>query len=127
MERNANRSDAQTGRLPGKAEEGACPPVDLASVPAGIVKTRVDAGSHSLTIDYEPHLISDEKVRQVAVQLGSEVQRRFDKCLLHLGGRACEACALNLERKAQRIEGVRRARATFLGGVMTVTFDQAQL
>jgi Cd2+/Zn2+-exporting ATPase len=46
---------------------------------------------------------------------------------MRLGGRACEACALKLESKAQKIEGVRRARATFIGGVMSVTFDNAQL
>jgi copper chaperone CopZ len=46
---------------------------------------------------------------------------------MRLRGRACEACALNLERKAQNIPGVRRATATFVGGVMTVTFDNAVL
>ena len=46
---------------------------------------------------------------------------------MRLDGRACEACALKLESKAQKIEGVRRARATFIGGVMSVTFDNAQL
>src|SRR6516165_5814525 len=46
---------------------------------------------------------------------------------MRLNGRACEACALRLEKKAQKIEGVRRARATFIGGAMSVTFDQAQL
>ena len=81
------RSDAQAGRVAGQAEDGACtaPPVSPASVPAGIVRTQVDAGSHSLSLDYEPHLISDEGVRQVAARLGPEAQRRFDKCLLHLG------------------------------------------
>jgi Zn2+/Cd2+-exporting ATPase len=56
-----------------------------------------------------------------------EAQRRFDKCVMRLGGRACEACALKLERKAQKIQGVRRARATFIGGVMSATFDNARL
>ena len=71
--------------------------------------------------------ISDESVRQVAARLAPEVKRRFDKCVMRLGGRACEACALKLESKAQKTEGVRRARATFIGGVMSVTFDNAQL
>ena len=56
-----------------------------------------------------------------------EAQRRFEKCVMRLGGRACEACAQKLERKAEQIEGVRRARATFIGGVMAVTFDNAEL
>jgi hypothetical protein len=32
--------------------------------------------------------------------LAPEAQRRFEKCVMRLGGRACEACALKLERKA---------------------------
>ena len=42
-------------------------------------------------------------------------------------GRASGAAEQKLEKKAQKINGIRRARATFLGGVMTVTFDDARL
>ena len=105
-----------------------CPvPVDLVSIPPGIVRTKVETDGQSIAIDYDPRTISDESIRQVAARLMPEAQRRFDKCVMRLGGRACEACALKLERKAQRIQGVRRARATFIGGVMSVTFDNAQL
>jgi hypothetical protein len=96
-----------------RPEEKACSglPTDLHPVPAGIVGTRIDPANRCLMVDYEPDRISEGSVREVAAQLGSEAQRRFNKCLMHLGGRACEACALNLERKAQRIEGVRREEA----------------
>jgi Cd2+/Zn2+-exporting ATPase len=106
-----------------------CPvmPADLPSVPPGIVGTTIEKDGQSVTIDYDPRTISDESVGQLAARLAPEAQRRFDKCVMRLGGRACEACALKLERKAQRIEGVRRARATFIGGVMSVTFDNAEL
>jgi len=102
-------------------------PTDSASMPAGILQTSVEADGKSMTIDYDPGTLSDESVRQIAAKLAPEAQRRFDKCVMRLGGRACEACALKLERKAEQIEGVRRARATFVGGVMSVTFDNAQL
>jgi Cd2+/Zn2+-exporting ATPase len=39
------------------------------------------------------------------------------------GGRACESCALNLERQVSRMPGVRRATASFAGGVMAVHYD----
>lgn len=55
------------------------------------------------------------------------VRRHFEKCLLRLKGRASEACALHFERKARRIAGVRRVAANFVGGAMTVTFDNAVL
>jgi Cd2+/Zn2+-exporting ATPase len=109
-------------------EEKTCPvPVDPISIPPGIVKTAVGTDGQSIAIDYDPRAISDESIRQVAMRLIPEAQRRFDKCVMRLDGRACEACALKLERKAQAIQGVRRARATFIGGVMSVTFDNAQL
>ena len=97
------------------------------TIPAGIVGTAIDGDTQALTIDYDPRRISDESVRQVAIRLAPEAQRRFAKCVMRLGGRACEACALRLERKAERIAGVRRARATFVGGVMSVTFDDSIL
>jgi copper chaperone CopZ len=102
-------------------------PHHLLELPTGIVGTAIDADAHALTIDYDPRLISDDSVRQVAERLAPEAQRRFDKCVMRLGGRACEACALKLERKAENIKGVRRATATFIGGVMSVTFDNAIL
>ena len=96
-------------------------------MPPGILRTTIETDGKSMTIDYDPRALSDESVREVAARLAPEAQRRFDKCVMRLGGRACEACALKLERKAEQIEGVRRARATFIGGVMSVTFDNAQL
>jgi Cd2+/Zn2+-exporting ATPase len=121
-------SDTGAESLPGINDEKTCPvPVDLISAPPGIVNTTVETDGQSIAIDYDPRAISDESVREVAARLMPEAQRRFDKCVMRLGGRACEACALKLERKAQRIQGVRRARAIFLGGVMSVTFDNAQL
>ena len=102
-------------------------PHHLLEVPTGIVGTAIDADAHALTIDYDPRLISDDSVRQVAERLAPEAQRRFDKCIMRLGGRACEACALKLEGKAENIKGVRRATATFIGSVMSVTFDNALL
>ena len=110
-----------------RKQEEKCPVESVSSPEAGIVGTTVDADGRSVTIEYDPRLISDESVRQVAGRLAPEARRRFDQCVMRLNGRACEACALRLEKKAQKIEGVRRARATFIGGAMSVTFDQAQL
>jgi len=90
------------------------------------VRTVVDPEGHRLTIDYDPNVISPESVREVAGRLVSN-GAKLEKCLMRLHGRACEACALNFERKAEAIPGVRRATATFIGGVMTVSFDDTVL
>jgi Cd2+/Zn2+-exporting ATPase len=51
----------------------------------------------------------------------------FAKCSLRLSGRACESCAVRLEKKAEAVPGIRQASATFIGGVMNVSFDQRVL
>ena len=103
-------------------DENSEPPNQQATepcVPEGIVRTAVDREQHKVLIEYNPAVISDDRVREVA--------GRFDKCLMRLHGRACEACAMKFERKAEAIPGIRRATATFIGGVMSVTYDDALL
>ncbi|MBI1880597.1 MAG: cation-translocating P-type ATPase, partial [Chloroflexi bacterium] len=41
------------------------------------------------------------------------------------GGRSCESCALMLEQRLGQIEGVRRATASYKGGVLSVTYDHS--
>ena len=96
-------------------------------VPEGVLRASVDVEKHSLTLDYNPAIITDETIREVASRLVPEGEGRFEKCLLRLHGRACEACAIHFERKAEAIPGIRRATATFIGGVMTVTYNDALL
>jgi Cd2+/Zn2+-exporting ATPase len=107
--------------------ESLCLIEDPRRVAEGITGTALEKDGKALIIDYDPRVISEESVRQEAARFALEAQRRFDRCVLRLNGRACEACALKLEKKAQKIEGVRRARATFIGGVMSVTFDDEQI
>jgi len=72
-------------------------------------------------------VLSDEDARRVAAKLAPISHQHYCKAILRLDGRASGAAEQRLERKAQKIEGIRRARATFMGGVMTVTFDDAKL
>ncbi len=93
----------------------------------GVLRAGVDPVNHEVMIDFDPRVISDEGVRKVAEKLAPVGHQQYCKAILHLGGRASGAAEQKLERKAQKIPGIRRARATFLGGVMTVTFDDAAL
>ncbi|MEZ5327851.1 MAG: heavy metal translocating P-type ATPase [Verrucomicrobiales bacterium] len=107
------------------------PDHDLIPIPTqdqpGVLHADLDAHDHALTIDFNPKIISDDGVRKVAEHLAPIGHQVYCKALLHLGGRASGAAEQKLERKAQQIEGIRRARATFLGGVMTITFNDAEL
>ncbi|MEI6561704.1 MAG: heavy metal translocating P-type ATPase [Verrucomicrobiota bacterium] len=100
------------------------PPVE---VPEGVLRASVDAEKQSVTLDYDPTVITDESIREVASRLAADSSEHLEKCLMRLHGRACEACAIKFERKAEAIPGVRRATATFIGGVMTVTYNDALL
>jgi Zn2+/Cd2+-exporting ATPase len=100
---------------------------DSAPIGPGVLRTAVDPVNHALTIDFDPHVISEEGVRRVAERLAPSGHQQYCKTILRLNGRASGAAEQKLERKAQKIKGVRRARATFLGGVMTVSFDDATL
>jgi len=111
---------------PSKQIDKASPEVPVTDQP-GIVRTVIDPAAHALTIDYDPRVISQDDVRKVAQQLAPLGHQQYCKAILHLDGRASGAAEQKLEKKAQRIDGIRRARATFLGGVMTVTFDDALL
>ncbi len=93
----------------------------------GIVHAKVDAGNGSVVFDYDSESLSDHEIAGIARQIAPVLHEHFDKCILRMEGRACEACALKLERKAQRIEGIHRATATFLGGVMSITFDHNKI
>ena len=87
--------------------------------PDGVVGVHLSEND-SVEIDFNPKQLSDAEVEEYIRHLSPH---KFQKCLFRLNGRACEACALKLERKVERLEGVRHASATFLGGVMSVTFD----
>ena len=91
------------------------------------MRTEIDALHHALTIDFDPKLISEEGVRHVAEKLAPLGHQQYCRTILRLDGRASGAAEQKIESKAQRVDGIRRARATFLGGVMTVTFDDARL
>src|SRR4051812_44625153 len=101
-------------------------PLAAATTP-GVLRTGIDTVNHAVTIDFDPNVLSDEAVRKVAEDLAPIGHQRYCKAMLRLRGHASGAAELKLERKAQKIAGVRRARATFMGGVMTLTFDDAQL
>jgi Cd2+/Zn2+-exporting ATPase len=92
-----------------------------------VLRADIDPAAHAVTIDFDPKLISDDGVRKVAEQWAPLGHQQYCKTLLHLAGRASGAAEERIERKAQQIPGIRRARATFLGGVMTVTFDDARM
>jgi Cd2+/Zn2+-exporting ATPase len=96
----------------------------------GIINVAVDTAEGQVTFDYDPSRVDDSDIIRMAQTIGPELEERWRRCTMRLdkhGGRACESCALNLERQIGRMEGVRRATASFAGGVMAVHYDDARI
>ena len=88
---------------------------------AGVVGVMPLPGRTAFEIEYDPAKLSEGELRQIAedhVPLLS-----LQKRTLRLDGAACEACAIRLERRVEKIPGVRRATATYLGKILCLTFD----
>ncbi|MEJ2748234.1 MAG: cation-translocating P-type ATPase, partial [Anaerolineae bacterium] len=94
----------------------------------GIVNVCVDTQNETVAFDYDPHRVTEADIVAAAQRVAPTLHKRWNSCTMrleHHGGRACESCALSLERQLQRMPGVRRATASYLGGVLNVTYDDA--
>ncbi len=89
----------------------------------GILRVETDPGHATVAVDFDPAKLSDSQVRSLIRDHISQLESAIRKQTYRLEGNACEACAQKLEQKVGRIPGVRRATATYLGRVLSVTFD----
>jgi Zn2+/Cd2+-exporting ATPase len=94
----------------------------------GIVHVELDTEAEKVRFDYDPSLITEEDIHRIAAVMEPTLQQRWSNCTMRLekrGGRACESCALALEQQVQEIPGVRRATASYAGGVMSIQYDDS--
>ncbi|MCP5095457.1 MAG: cadmium-translocating P-type ATPase [Chloroflexi bacterium] len=92
----------------------------------GIVHVSVDTQEQQVTFDYDANQVSAAEIEQTALTMAPTLHERWRTCTMRLGrhgGRACESCALQLENKMQTIPGITRATASYVGGVMSVQYD----
>lgn len=87
----------------------------------GIVAIKPQAGGERVEIAFDPACLSELDIRTIALAhiQPPGLQRRA----LRLDGQACEAAAAKLERRIEKVPGVRRATATYVGRVLCLTFD----
>lgn len=91
----------------------------------GILGVTADPEHGRLEIEYDPALLSEDKLREIAAEDAPGLTMALRKLSFRLESAACEASALKLEKKVGRIHGVRRATATYLGKVLCLTFDSS--
>jgi len=89
----------------------------------GILKVDIDPKSEQVEVEFDPAVLSDGEVREILREHISQVESTIRKQTYRLEGCACEGCAQKLEKRIRRIPGVRRAMATYMGKVLSVTFD----
>jgi Cd2+/Zn2+-exporting ATPase len=90
---------------------------------SGVIRVSTDPVHAVVDVDFNPAVLSDGEVRSLLKAHISQVESSIRKQTFRLDGNACEACAQKLEKKVSKIPGVRRASATYLGKVLSVTFD----
>lgn len=90
---------------------------------SGILRVATDPNRAVVDVEFDPSVLSDSEVRSLLKEHISQIESSIQKRTFRLEGNACEACAQKLEKKVGRIPGVRRATATYLGKVLSVTFD----
>jgi Cd2+/Zn2+-exporting ATPase len=123
-------SDYRTTSSPVPRDDDTC--VDaLEQVVAGergVVGVRLDTARERVSIDYDPALVSESDIVRIAQRAWPPLHSRWSTCTFRLqpeGGRSCEACALALEDRVRDLPGVRRATVSYLGGVLTVAYEDA--
>ncbi|MEO7933775.1 MAG: heavy metal translocating P-type ATPase [Chthoniobacterales bacterium] len=91
----------------------------------GIVALEPVAEGEKVEIAFDPAQLSEEDIRHIALEHIHPVKTGMQRVVLRLDGEACEAAAGKLERRIQKVPGVRRATATYIGRVLCLTFDSA--
>ena len=93
----------------------------------GIVAIEPKAHGERVEIAFDPQKMSEVELRRIASEhFQPEIQPApggLRRCVMRLDGKACEAAAAKLERRIEKVPGVRRATATYVGRVLCLTFD----
>ncbi|MFZ0543996.1 MAG: heavy metal translocating P-type ATPase [Candidatus Promineifilaceae bacterium] len=96
----------------------------------GILNIDLNPAEKQMRLTYDPTQLSEGDVLHIAKRVTPTLDKRWNTCTMLLGrqgGRACESCALALEKQVAGLEGVRRARASYRGGVLSINYDNQLL
>lgn len=112
----------QTSDAPGSPQ---VPPHSLTDH-EGILGVRAVPSTNSVEIAFDPARLTEAEVRGLVQEHEPEMSAALQKLTLRLEGAASEAAATKLERRIERLPGVRRATATYLGRILSLSFDASE-
>jgi Cd2+/Zn2+-exporting ATPase len=103
---------------------------DVVAAEPGVVGVKLDPQRQELLLDYDSSQVGESKIAELTQRLTPPLRHNMSTCVMRLaprGGRSCESCALMLENQVSQIAGVRRAAASYMGGVLSVQYDETML
>ncbi len=89
----------------------------------GIVAVKPVSNGERVAIDFDPAQLTEADVRKIVGEHILPGPPGLKRRALRLDGRACEAAAAKLGRRIEKVPGVRRAVATYVGRFLCLTFD----
>lgn len=89
----------------------------------GVEDVHVNVETATLTLHYDPNLISLAEVEQAAREDGVAVASRFSHYTMGLSGLDCADCAQTVEKSLLRLEGILWATLNFATAKLTVEYD----
>jgi len=89
----------------------------------GVVAIRPIPEKPAVEIAFDPSKLTEREVRQIVTRHLQPVNLGNNRLALRLDGDACEAAAAKLEKRIEKVPGVRKATATYIGKVLCLTFD----
>lgn len=90
---------------------------------SGMEAADVDHARGAVEFAFDPKKVSEAEVRQAAERLGPAMQASVGRSVVHLTGRGTAKTGERTARALAERPGVRRAIASYVGGVVTLTFD----
>lgn len=96
---------------------------DVVDHTPGAIAAKVDPASGNVSIEFDADRVSPHTLQRAAGELRAKLDKVVAKCTFRLKGRGCEACADRLAYRLENCEGIHRATASFLGGALTVNYD----
>ncbi len=91
------------------------------------VHVKKQNGEALLCLHYDPNLISLEKLRRLARDVGADISNRFRHETLQIGGMDCADCALSIEHTLQRQPGIIAVSVSYAAEKMRVEYDSTRI
>jgi len=92
----------------------------------GVQSARLDTDTGHLTLQYNPDLISLERVDQLAQGLDVELGLHYAGCSMRVSGASCADCARQIENELTTMPGVPWAAVNVAAGVLSVEYAPVQ-